>query len=82
MVDDDDPATGACDVAHDDLVSRTRRPGTLGTLHVAASRSVRVTRSSSTAAPRWRCTGHCLGLAVVLSLEALVCLLDAALNAS
>jgi hypothetical protein len=80
LVDDDDPATGAAQAAHDDVaVLRTRAPRQLATLHrhrrrrpfevglVRGCPSVSVDEALVTAAG-------------VLTHEALVCVLDAALH--
>lgn len=81
LIDDDDPATGAHESPHDDLVMRTSSGVMQGsTLHLrrqglSVGDTVLVdgcpSLTLSTALP---------GLAAVLSLQALVCLLDAALH--
>jgi hypothetical protein len=80
LIDDDDPATGALDRAHDDVaVPPTRRPVQRTTLRV--HRGV-LTAGTTTIAgcPTVTLEGALLPLAAVLTHEALVCLLDAALH--
>lgn len=80
LIDDDDPATQAYDRPHDDVAVRAGRPGAAGTLHLRrptllVGDTVRVGGCPALS------LGRALpGLADVLTHEALVCLLDAALH--
>ena len=82
LIDDDDPATGAHDAELDDVVMRTPSGAT-------ARPTLRVHRLALTprdtvlidGCPSLTLERALAGLAAVLSLEALVCVLDAALHA-
>lgn len=82
LIDDDDPATGAYDRVHDDVAVRSGRPGTSGTLH---ARRPAFTPGTDTVlvdgCPAMSLERALPGLAQVLSAQAMVCLLDAALHA-
>lgn len=81
LIDDDDPATGAYDRVHDDVVVLRGRPGRSGTLHVRRpSFTPGVDTVRLGGCPALRLERALPGLADVLSREALVCLLDAALH--
>lgn len=72
LVDDDDPATGAFDLEHDDVVVRSGRAGHVGTLHVR-----RATLAKGDTVLVYGCPSLTLlralpGLAGALSFEALV----------
>lgn len=81
LIDDDDPATQTYDRVHDDVVLLDGHPGRTGTLH--ASRSSFVVGTDTVlvgGCPTLTLARALPGLAAVLTLEALVCLLDAALH--
>jgi hypothetical protein len=80
LVDDDDPATGARDLEHDDLAVRARRPGTAGTLHVSRLSLRPADTVLVDGCPSLTLARALPGLAGVLTPEALVCVLDAALH--
>jgi hypothetical protein len=82
LIDDDDPATGAYDRGHDDVAVRKGRPGSTGTLHARRPTfAPGVDTVLLGGCPALALTCALPGLAAVLTLEALVCLLDAALHA-
>jgi very-short-patch-repair endonuclease len=80
LIDDDDPATGAADAEHDDVaVHRSRAPRQLETLHRHRRRrpfEVGVLHGC----PSVSLEEALLSAAGVLTLEALICTLDAALH--
>lgn len=80
LIDDDDPATGACDRAHDDVaVHRSPAPRQLSTLHRhRRARSFEV--GVLAGCPCVSLEEALLTAAGVLTHEALVCVLDAALQ--
>lgn len=81
LIDDEDPATRAADAVHDDVaVHRTRRPDQRPTLHVQRLRLQRGDTVLVGGCPSLTLDRALPGLARVVSLEALVCLLDAALH--
>ena len=82
LIDDDDPVTGEHDAEHDDVVMRTSS-GITGrpTLHVQRLRLRPGDTVLIDGCPSLTLERALPGLAAVLSFEALVCLLDAALHA-
>lgn len=81
LIDDDDPATGAQDRPHDDVaVGGSARVGQRGSLHVKRLSLQQGDRVRITGVPSVSLVRALPELAGVLSLEALVCLLDAALH--
>ena len=82
LIDDDDPATGAADAAHDDVaVPSARRLGQRDTLHVQRLKLKKGDTALVNGCPSLTLDRALPGLARTLSHEALVCLLDAALHA-
>jgi hypothetical protein len=81
LIDDRDPATGASDAVHDDVaVFGSARVGTRGTLHVTRPSLQKGDRRLIDGCPSMSLARALPGLAGVLSFEALVCVLDAALH--
>lgn len=80
LIGDDDPATGATDARHDDVAVIGRAPTGSRTLHVQSLRLVKGDRVRLDGCPSLSLARSLPGLAHVLSYEALVCLLDAALH--
>lgn len=81
LIDDDDPATRAYDRVHDDVAVLDAHPGRSGTLHVSRpSFGIGTDTVLVGGCPSLTLERALPGLAGVLTLEALVCLLDAALH--
>ncbi len=80
LVDDEDPATGAADGVHDDVALEGRAVRGTAALHVQSLRLQRGDRVRVDGCPSLALPRALPGLARVLSYEALVCVLDAALH--
>lgn len=81
LIDDDDPCTKAYDRVHDDVAVLDAHPGRSGTLHVTRPGFVvGIDTVLVGGCPSLTLERALPGLATVLTLEALVCLLDAALH--
>ena len=80
LIDDDDPATGAHELDHDDIAVRRGRSGTTGTLHAQRLVLGRGDTVLVNGCPSLTLARALPGLAALLSFEALVCLLDGALH--
>ncbi len=81
LIDDDDPATGVLDRVHDDVrVAPTRRPSQRETLRIHRGVLGPDGLGAGGSCPTVTLGEALLPLAAVLTFEALVCLLDAALH--